>query len=268
MAIFAEPLDELSPQNFLEMEACRIFLSKVVVQRNGFGQRRIVLGPIDEAVLPHQFQHHVAPLGGALEIGCGVDSGRRSDDACQHRGLGDGEIGRRFAEVAARGRFRAIEAVAEIHLVQIDFENLVLAVELLDALRENRFPQFAAKRLVTRKKADARKLLRDGARAFGRAALADVGEHGANDANAVDAVVLVETPVFYSDDRISQVPRHARQLDFDAILGRNRKDRAVVRIEHHRAFRRFRQFTQLISAWKPRNHLIQEPSRQGDEENH
>ena len=140
--------------------------------------------------------------GGALEIRRGIGCGRRSDDARQHRGFGHGEIGRRLAEVAARGRFRAVEAIAEIHLVQIDLENLVLAVELLDPLRENRFAQFAAKRLVAREKADARELLRDRARAFGRAALADVGEHGADDADAVDAVVVVETRVFDSDDRI------------------------------------------------------------------
>ena len=83
----------------------------------------------------------------------------------------DRQVGGRLAEVSARGRFGAVEPVAEVDLVQIDLENLVLAVELLDPLRENRFAHLAAKRLVAREEADSRQLLRNRARAFGRAAL-------------------------------------------------------------------------------------------------
>ncbi len=50
----------------------------------------------------------------------------------------------------------------------------------------------AAKGLVAREEADARQLLRNRARAFGGTPFANVLEHGAEDADAVDAVVLVK----------------------------------------------------------------------------
>ena len=111
----------------------------------------------------------------------------------------------RLAEIAESRRFGAVQAVAEIHLVQIHLENLVLPVELLDPLRENRLAHLAAQRLVAREEADARELLRDRARALRRAPLRDVREHGAHDADAVDAVVVVEARVLDRDDGIAQM---------------------------------------------------------------
>ena len=91
-------------------------------------------------------------------------------------------------------------------------------------------------------------------------------QHGADDADAVDTVVVVEPGVFDGDHRITQMRRHARQLDLNAILSRNGEDLPIVRVEHHRAFGRFRKLAQLIFAWKARNHLVQKPSRQDAEQ--
>ena len=40
----------------------------------------------------------------------------------------------------------------------------------------------------------------------------------------------------------------------------------VVRVEHHRAFGCFRKLAHSIFAWKARNHLVEKPSRQHDDQ--
>ena len=84
-----------------------------------------------------------------------------------------------LAEVAARGGLDAVQAVAEVDLVQIQLEDLLLGVEVLDVRREDDFLQLPAICLVAREEALSRELLRDRAAAFGAPALLKVPQDGA-----------------------------------------------------------------------------------------
>ena len=85
-----------------------------------------------------------------------------------------------LAEVAARRRLDAVEAVAEVHLVQIQLEDLVLRVRRSMRAGEDQLLQLAADRLVRRQEALPRELLRDRAAALRGAAVAEVGERAAD----------------------------------------------------------------------------------------
>ena len=192
--------------------------------------------------------------------------GAAPDDAGQHRGLGDGHVRGRLTEVSARCRFHAVKPIAEVDLVQINLENLILAVHVFDSLGEYRLAHFSPKCLVARKKADARELLRNRARPFGRAAFANVAEHRADDADAIDAVMLVKAPVFDCDHGIPQVRRNKIEFNFHSVLSWNGKDGPVVGVVHHCPFGRFANHAQLVCTREAGNHLIEEPSSQQNEE--
>ena len=99
-------------------------------------------------------------------------------------------------EIPARRRFDAIQTVAEVHLVEIQLEDLLFRELTLDAGGENRFLQLAAIRLVARKEALPRELLGNGAAAFGAAPFAHVAERSRSDADEVDAGVIEEALIF------------------------------------------------------------------------
>ena len=265
--VLSESLDELAPHDLLEVQGGRILAPESVVERHLLGNRRVVLLGRDEPVLAHQPQHHVAALRGAVEIRRGIRGGRRLDDARQHCGFGDRHVRGRFAEIPARGCFCAVQPVAEVDLVQIDFENLILAVHLFDALGEYRLAHFSPQCLVARQKADARELLRNRARALGSPAFANVSEYRADDADAVDAVMSVKARVLDRQYGIPQMRRDATEFDFHAVLTRNGKYWSIVGVVHRGPFGRFAYLAQLVCAGKACNHLIQEPSCEQDNEN-
>jgi hypothetical protein len=135
-----------------------------------------------------------------------------------------------LAEEAERRRFDAVEAVAEIHLVQVQLEDLVLGELTLDPPREHRLFQLAPQRLVGREKALARELLRQRAAALRRAVRAKVVERRGHHANHVDAAVIVETLILDGNDRVHHVGRDLRQRRLDAPLLEDRERRTIVAV--------------------------------------
>jgi hypothetical protein len=71
---------------------------------------------------------------------------RSADKACEHRRLGEIEVGRLPVEVDLRGGRGADGAVAERHAVEIHLEDLVLRVAALDGEGEQRFGHLALER--------------------------------------------------------------------------------------------------------------------------
>src|SRR6185295_7387376 len=126
----------------------------------------------------------------------GVDrrrvGGGRFHETRNQRRLRDVEVGRVLAEVTERGGFDAEEAVAEVRLVQVHLEDLILAEGLLEAAGEDELLQLAADGLVRRQEAEPRELLRDGARTLLGAVARQVVQQRAREADWIDAGVVVE----------------------------------------------------------------------------
>ena len=94
-------------------------------------------------LLVHRLQHERAPRNGARHAHRRRIHRRRIDEAGQERRFGQIEVGGRLAEVAARGGLGAVQAVAEVHLVEVKLEDLVLRVHPLDADGEGDFPDLS-----------------------------------------------------------------------------------------------------------------------------
>src|SRR6185503_14073166 len=132
----------------------------------------------------------------------------------------------------------AARAAAEVDVVQVELEDLVLVVGALDRAGDARLEQLAGERLVLPRDAlgdeVAGELHGDGARALADVAGAQVGEQGAEDAVRVDAVVLAEALVLDGDEGIGDVGGEALELDDAAVHQSERAHLTAVAVEHQR----------------------------------
>ena len=111
-----------------------------------------------------------------------------------------------LAEVGLRRRLDAVRPAAEVDLVQVRLEDLLLRPVPLDLDRPASSPSACASTSSTRREVDlAGELLGDGAAALpGEVAGADVLQERAREAGEVDAGVLVEPTILDGDDRVLQ----------------------------------------------------------------
>ena len=87
----------------------------------------LIGGLVDESVLPHLAQDIVAPLGHPFLGADGVIAARRLRHGGQHRGLVRFQFRQRLVEIGLRRRRHAKAVLAQKDLVQVKFQNLVLA---------------------------------------------------------------------------------------------------------------------------------------------
>src|SRR5207342_1794039 len=139
-----------------------------------------------------------------------------------------------FAEVSARRRLDTVQAVAEIDLVEIEPEDLLLGVDALETRRENQLLDLAPVGLVRRQEALAGELLRDRAAALGAAVVPYVRQRRRGDAHEIEPVMIEEALVLNRSNRLDEIGRHFRQRHLDALLLENRKGELVVVVEHRR----------------------------------
>ena len=99
---------------------------------------------------------------------------RRADRCRDHGRLGQRELFGVLAEEEPRGRFDAIRAVSEVHLIRVQLEDLILGEVLLDLDGEERFVDLAAEGFVGREEDLLGELLRQRRRALRPAPLDDV----------------------------------------------------------------------------------------------
>ncbi len=160
---------------------------------------------VDDAGVAHHVEHRRAPR----ERTRGVDrwrvGGGRFHEARDQRRLRDVQVGRVLAEVTERCGFDSVEAVAEVRLVQVQLEDLILAERAFEAAGEHELLQLPADGLVRRQEAEPRELLRDGAPALLGAVARQVVQQRARQADRIDAAVVVKAPVFDRDHRARQV---------------------------------------------------------------
>ncbi len=160
---------------------------------------------VDEADRFHRLQHGL----GARLAGVGVSQGivfrRRLDAARQHRRLGQAKLAGMLAEEFFRRRLDAIDPGAEIDLVEIEAEDLVLAVTGLQIDGQPRFLQLALHVAVGREKEILRQLLRQGRTTLHHMAGHHVADGGARQAHRVNAEMRAEAAVLNGDESVGDI---------------------------------------------------------------
>ena len=91
----------------------------------GIGERQPRGVVADEFLLRHVGEHEARAALGAVRVMARRQPRRRLHETGQHRGFGQRQLPRRFAEIALGGGFHAVGAGAEIDAVEIEFENLL-----------------------------------------------------------------------------------------------------------------------------------------------
>ncbi len=195
------------------------------------GQSLVVLGLVDGAGGQHALQHPLLALarGGFVDDGVGVDGVVLQ--ACQQGGFGQVDLLQRLAEVDLRARAITVGALAQVDLVAVELQDLVLAQFTLQLPGDQCFLDLAFGRAPGAEEEGARHLLRDGAGTAAHAA-AQVRQPGACDAAPADGAVFIEVGVFHRQHGLLEQGRRVLQGDVDAALGAELGDLHAVGREH------------------------------------
>ena len=155
-------------------------------------RRPRTLAFVDEAVLVHAVEHVALARARAFGVAPGRIAARRLRQAGEQRRLGERQLRDLLAEVLVRGRGDAVGAGAEIDLVQVEVEDLVLRELPLEAKREDDLLHLALVAPLRGQQQRLHDLLRDRAAALHDLPGEHVVEERAHDALEVDAAVPVE----------------------------------------------------------------------------
>ena len=112
---------------------------------------------------------------------------------------------------------RAVAILAEVDLVEVGLQDLVLVVVQLQQKRHHELDRLALQRALGRQEEILDELLRHRAAAL-EALSADEADERARDPARIDAVVGVEVAVFRREERLHQVIRHLAQAHQNPIL--------------------------------------------------
>ena len=179
-----------------------------VVRRRGLLRTQLLrvggirLGRRDRVVAHHRVQHYALPCLGPIEVGDGIEFGRRLWQAGEEAGLSQRQLAGGLAEVGQRRRLHPIRPIAVIDPIQIRLEDLGLRVLMLDLDREDRLVQLAQHGAVFREVDVLDELLGDRAAALVEAKVEQVVEAGLARAQQVQTAVLVKAAVLDGDGRL------------------------------------------------------------------
>ena len=196
------------------------------------GERAGLLGLLvgDHAVRLHLAEDQVAAAQGLLRI----EQRRIGDGALgqagQQRGLGQVQIFGVLGEVELRCGLEAVHAAAEINLVAVEREDLLLGEGALDLDGEIGFLHLAGGGAIGGEKKIARQLHGQRGSALGAAVGAEIVPERAGDAEDVDAPVRFEVLVFDGDDGLAQDGREVVVVDDDAALQSKGADDAALAV--------------------------------------
>ena len=163
----------------------------------------------------HDREDGVAP--GADDVGplVGGVAVRGADHAGEERGLVEAELLRTLVEVEARclvdAEHRLASAVAEVDVVEVDLQDLVLRHARVEQDCQRNLHELAAPRPLLREESRLHDLLVDRAAALGDAARAEVEPERAGHADRIDADVMVEPHVLGGDERVRHEARQRRE---------------------------------------------------------
>ena len=152
------------------------------------------------------------------------------------RGFPDRQVLRRLAEVHPRRGFDAVGAVAEVHLVAVEREDLRLGVALLDLEGEHDLLDLPLERLLRLEEELARELLREraGAGIEQPALVHEIPDDGHQEAHRPDADVVIELGILRRQDGLAHERRDLLVLQIDAPLRGEFADDAPVAGVHAR----------------------------------
>ena len=199
------------------------------LQRLGPGAGLLSLG--DGTGGQHAQQHRVLALGGACQVGDRVGITRVLRQAGQHRRFGQAQGRQRLAEVGIGGGGKTVSALAEVDLVHVQLQNLVLAQLALDLQGQQRFFQLALGRQPGRQEKRPRHLLGDGGRALAQTP-GGGGQQRAQHAFGVDAQMLAEACVLHRQQRLLQLQRDGADRHKLPALGAKLGDLHAVGGDH------------------------------------
>ena len=169
------------------------------------------LGPVDGAVVEHASDHPIAPRFGGLGAALGVVPGRRLGQTGKERRFARGQLVERLVEIIDRRRGHAVRADAEVDLIEVEFENLILGERPLHAEGEQRLLDLALDGHLVAQQEVLGDLLGD-RRGADRAPVGhepgEVGDRGAHDAQRVDARMRVEILVLGREERLNHALRN------------------------------------------------------------
>ena len=192
-----------------------------------------------EAVLDDMVDDPVAASYGAVREFERVVIARRLGQGRKIGAIGKGQFVESLVPIGLGGGGHAIGADAEIDLVEIELEDLLLGEGALDADGKDRFLQLALDGLIAGQEKILGDLLgncRGADRAPARRRVAQIGDDGADDALHVEAAMLVEVLVLGGDESVDDAGRDRGDRHVDAPLARELGDqRAVIGVDagHH-----------------------------------
>ncbi len=137
----------------------------VIGRVHGFGQRLLPARFVNRAEPVHAPENPVAPLLAALGIDQWIEGRWRLRQAGDHGQLRQRQFVDRFAIVDLRGGFDPIRTIAEVDLVDVELEDLVLAEFAFDLQRQQYFVDLARKAALAGEEVVLRHLHGDGATA-------------------------------------------------------------------------------------------------------
>ena len=198
-------LDQLPPHVLAE--------HRHVVVGAGLGRRRQAQrfallgggrGGGDHAEVGHRGQHAVAALACPVRVDPRVAGRRGRQELRQRRALSGVELGRRHAEVGQGSGLDAPGVLAEVDLVEVALEDLVLAHLPFERDRDHGLADLAGEGAFRGEVGVLDVLLGQRRPPLGDPARAHVGDHGAQQRHRVDPGVLVEPGVLRGDHRVAR----------------------------------------------------------------
>jgi len=225
----AEVFFEFAANFFLEPRGHRAYgLRDMQSQRGRPGLPGLRVG--DGAVGLHFTEHQVAASQRSLGIENGRIGNRALGQAGEKRGLGQCQIFGVFRKEIFRSSLEAVHAAAEIDLIGVKGENLLLGKGALNLDGEIGLLNFAHGSAIGGEKEVARQLHGECRCALGAPMRADVVPGGAGHAKDIDAPVGLEIFVFDRDDGLAQHGREAVVAHYFAALQREGADDAALAV--------------------------------------
>ena len=165
-------------------------------------QRMLQLLRVQMAEGKHALQDMALAEHGTLAVDHRVVGRRGLGQTRQHGGFGHSELVQRLVEVDRRCSGKAVSPLAQIDLVHIQLQQLVLAVGGLQLVGKQHLHQLAAIGFHAAQKEHAGHLHGDGAATLRVFTCADVAEHRARQATKIHAPMRVEIRVLDGQQRL------------------------------------------------------------------
>src|SRR5215469_2898515 len=209
-----------------------------------YGQRRVyrfaVLGVIDVPVGSHEREHYIAALFGRFGIAIRIEVARALHHSRKRSGFGKRDIGQTLTEEELSALGESVNAVrslaAEVHLVCVGFEDLLLGPFVFDVDGHHGFGDLALPALVGFQIKGTHKLHGERGGALLLFVVTEIDIRGLDDTRDVDAFVREEVFVLGRGNSLDQDGRNLVEGDDDALFARcvqvgeeGRADRPAIR---------------------------------------